>query len=83
MRLHAEVTTADTAYGMILLHERNGRYWQLNHTGTLILRTLLAGESPRQAADRLIERYDVGLPQAEHDVRALIDGLVAAGLAQP
>ncbi|MGW0808624.1 lasso peptide biosynthesis PqqD family chaperone [Nonomuraea sp. NPDC002799] len=80
MRLNAEVSTADTEYGMILLHERSGRYWQLNETGALIVRTLLDGGSAEQAVRRLTEHYAVGPSQAEQDVQTLVAGLAAAGV---
>jgi ribosomal protein L18 len=80
LEFRAEVSTADTEYGTVLLDERSGRYWQLNPTGALVVRTLLAGGSAEQAASALTEEFDVGFAQAAADVAALLDGLRSNGL---
>jgi hypothetical protein len=82
MRLRAGVSSAETDYGIMLLDEDSGRYWNLNPTAALVLRTLLDGGTPDQAADKLTERYAVEAAAAGRDVRALLDGLGAAGLLE-
>lgn len=79
-RLREDVSTADTEYGSILLDERSGDYFQLNATGTLVVRLLLAGSSPAQAAEALAEDFDVDPSQALVDVTALVAELEAARL---
>ncbi|MGK5559349.1 PqqD family peptide modification chaperone, partial [Actinomadura kijaniata] len=43
LRFAPDVATAETAYGTVLLDQRKGRYWELNPTGTLVVRTLMGG----------------------------------------
>ncbi|MFF5481893.1 lasso peptide biosynthesis PqqD family chaperone [Streptomyces sp. NPDC012935] len=80
LRLHPDVTMAVTDDGAVLLHQRTGRYWQLNNTGVLVLRGLLDGDSPEQTADALVDRHRADLADARRDVSALVDGLRAAQL---
>jgi hypothetical protein len=80
LRLRADVSTADTDEGMVLLDERAGRYWQLNRTGALVLRLLLDGATPLQATQTLAGRYPVSPEQAAADIAVLLEGLRTAGL---
>jgi len=80
LTLPPDVTTADTDDGLVLLDQRNGRYWQLNRTGAATLRLLLEGLSPEQAAVRLAASAPVAEDVALADVRALIDALTSAHL---
>jgi hypothetical protein len=80
VRLRAEVSTADTDDGMVLLDERAGRYWQLNTTGALVLRLMLDGASPGQVAQTLADRYPVRIQQAAADVTTLLRRLRTAGM---
>jgi hypothetical protein len=82
LKLRDGVSSADTDYGTVLLDEHSGRYWNLNPTAALVLRTLLDGGTADQAARALTERYAVDAPSAGRDVRELLDGLEAAGLVQ-
>jgi Coenzyme PQQ synthesis protein D (PqqD) len=82
MRLRTGVSSAETDYGIMLLDEDSGRYWNLNPTAALVLRTLLDGGTPDQAADELSEQYAVEAAAAGRDVRELLDGLRAAGLVE-
>lgn len=80
LTLPPDVTTADTGEGLVILDQRNGRYWQLNRTGAAILRLLLDGNSPEQAAARLAEKAPVPAERALTDVRSLVDALSSARL---
>ncbi|MGH8932798.1 MAG: lasso peptide biosynthesis PqqD family chaperone [Egibacteraceae bacterium] len=80
LRLRQHVSTTDTDGGLVLLDERAGRYWQLNWTGTLVLRHLLEGASPQDAAETLANRYAVTAEQAATDVDALLEHLRTVGL---
>jgi hypothetical protein len=82
MRLRAGVSSAETDYGIMLLDEDSGRYWNLNPTAAVVLRTLLDGGTPDQAAGEISERYAVEAATAGRDVRELLDGLRAAGLVE-
>lgn len=76
------VFTAETEYGIALLDENRGLYWNLNPTGALILQTLLVGETIAQAAEELAEQYAVDADTATRDVQKLIDELRLAGLVE-
>ncbi len=80
LRLRDGVSVADTEYGMALLDEVSGEYWNLNPTAALTLRTLLDGGSPAQAAQELTEQYAVDPETATGDVQELLGELHAAGL---
>ena len=80
LTLRPRVSTADTDYGTTLLDEDSGEYFTLNPTGTLVLRTLLDGGTPEQAARALTEQYAVDAEAADRDVADLIGGLRSARL---
>lgn len=80
MRLRDDVSVADTDYGQVLLDERTGRYWQLNPTGVVVVRTLLDGADENTAVATLTAAYEVDEAQARQDVSALVAGLRTAGL---
>ncbi|MFB8034006.1 lasso peptide biosynthesis PqqD family chaperone [Streptomyces sp. NPDC056004] len=65
---------------MVLLDERDGRYWQLNATGATVLQALLDGATPQQVAERLAAARPVTSERAAADVAALIDHLTRVGL---
>ncbi len=79
-RLRTDVACCPTDEGMVLLDERDGRYWQLNATGATVLRALLDGASPQQIADRLTATRPVPRDRAAADVAALLDRLIRCGL---
>ncbi|AEH09779.1 MULTISPECIES: lasso peptide biosynthesis PqqD family chaperone [Protofrankia] len=79
-RLRQAVAHTETDYGAALLDERSGRYWSLNPTGALVLRVLLGGGSPADAAAAVTDTCDVDATTADRDVRALLTELRAAGL---
>jgi Coenzyme PQQ synthesis protein D (PqqD) len=82
LKLREGVSTADTDYGTTLLDEDSGEYWTLNPTGALVLRALLDGGTPGQAAKALTEHYAVDADAAARDVKDLVDGLQSAGLVR-
>jgi Coenzyme PQQ synthesis protein D (PqqD) len=82
LKLRDGVSTADTDYGIALLDEDSGQYWNLNPTGALVLRTLLEGGTPEQAALALTEQYAVDADTASRDVQDLMGGLHSAGLVK-
>jgi hypothetical protein len=71
---------AETDYGIALLDEDSGQYWNLNPTGALVLRTLLAGGSAEQAATELTTQHVVDVEAASRDVADLIGEFRATGL---
>lgn len=82
LKLRDGVSTADTEYGVVLLDEDSGEYWNLNPTGALVLRTLLDGGSTAEAVHHLTEQYAVDPETACQDVDDLLGGLRSAGLVQ-
>jgi hypothetical protein len=82
MRLRDGVSSAVTDYGIVLLHEDSGQYWNLNPTAALVLRTLLDGGTPAEAVRQVTEQYAVDADTAGRDVRELVDGLRSAGLVE-
>jgi hypothetical protein len=80
LKLRRGVSAADTDYGIALLDEDSGQYWNLNPTGALVLRTLLGGGTPAQAVQALTEEYAVDADTASRDVDDLVGGLLSAGL---
>jgi hypothetical protein len=80
LKLRDRVSTADTEYGIILLDEDSGEYWNLNPTGALVLRTLLDGGTSAEAVRALTEQYAIDSDTARADVDELVGGLQSAGL---
>ena len=82
LKLRDGVSVADTDYGMALLDEDSGQYWNLNPTAALALRTLLDGGTTAQAVQELMEQYAVDAETASQDVEDLLGELHAAGLVK-
>ncbi|MER7757059.1 lasso peptide biosynthesis PqqD family chaperone [Kitasatospora sp. NPDC097643] len=80
VELRPDVTLTPTGGGAVVLDEHSGRYFQLNRTGLLILRSLLDGRSPDEIATDLSDRFPVTADQARTDITRLHDSLRAAGL---
>ncbi|MGI5337427.1 lasso peptide biosynthesis PqqD family chaperone [Streptomyces sp. CA-181903] len=81
LRFAPDVATAETEYGTVLLDQRKGRYWELNPTGTLVVRTLLDGGGEADAVEALVAAFAVDRERAAADVTALVALLRDAGLA--
>ncbi|WP_369215000.1 lasso peptide biosynthesis PqqD family chaperone [Streptomyces flavofungini] len=81
--LRDHVTVIDTPDGAVLLNQRTGRYWQLNATATLVLRTLAEGGTPEQAAATLTARHPAAADRADGDVEALLRTLRDADALVP
>ncbi len=74
------VSTADTDYGLVLLHLASGEYWNLNPTGATVLRALLESGRVDAAVDALTHAYDIDRETAEADARAVVADLLSARL---
>jgi hypothetical protein len=82
LKLRPGVLEAETEYGIVLLDGDSGEYFDLNGTGAIVLRTLLAGATPGQAAHALTEQYAVDLDDAAQDVQELMTQLRTARLVE-
>jgi hypothetical protein len=80
LKLRDGVSIADTDYGMAVLDEDSGQYWNLNPTAALALRTLLNGGNTAKAVQELTEQYAVDADTANRDVEDLVGELQSAGL---
>jgi predicted transcriptional regulator len=80
MRLARSVSALDTDDGTVLLHEREGKFYQLNATGSEVLSRLLAGERLPDVVDELAERTGAARERVHQDVSELIGRLHGAGL---
>lgn len=83
LRLRPDVSVTGIAAGIVLLDERSGRYWQLNRSGSVALRTLFEGGTPLQAAQQLSSSYGITLERTAADIGALLDALRRARLVIP
>ena len=82
LKLRNGVSAADTDYGIALLDEDSGQYWNLNPTAALALRTLLDGGTTAQAVQELTEQYAVDADTASQDIDNLVGELHSAGLVK-
>ena len=82
LKLRDGVSTANTDYGVMLLDEDSGQYWNLNPTAALALRTLLGGGTTAQAVQELTAQYAVDAGTASQDIEDLVGELHSAGLVK-
>ncbi|MBQ0867274.1 lasso peptide biosynthesis PqqD family chaperone [Streptomyces smyrnaeus] len=80
LALPREVILTETESGVVLLNEKDGRFWRLNDSGATALRLLLEGRTPREAAEELSAAGPQFLERATADVHGLVDALRSAGL---
>ncbi|MGH4033988.1 lasso peptide biosynthesis PqqD family chaperone [Actinomycetota bacterium Odt1-20B] len=76
------MATTDTDDATVLLHQRTGRYWQLNATGSYVLRQLLAGQTIDQIAIGVADRYHITHEEARNDVTRVVNQLNSARLLE-
>jgi Coenzyme PQQ synthesis protein D (PqqD) len=78
--LAPNVSTADTDYGTVLLDEERGKYWNLNPSGSLILKAILRDGDPANAVSAVLSEFDADAGQVETDAEQLVTALVSAGI---
>ena len=88
-----EVVWADVEGELVLLHSGTGDYYALNETGAVLVappsaRTARKAQARRSHGRRRRRVFEVQRPDAEWDVRALVDALreadlVVTGSGQP
>ncbi len=57
---------------VVVLHIETGRYYSLNHPGSLIWKGLIEGLSPDRIIERLCSVFDVDKPTAKKDTEEMI-----------
>jgi Coenzyme PQQ synthesis protein D (PqqD) len=82
LKLRDGVSTAETDYGLMLLDENSGEYWNLNPTAAVALQRLLDGGTLEQAVQELTGQYSVDADAASRDVQDLVGELQSAGLVR-
>lgn len=80
LRMRADVALCETEDALVLLDERTGRYFQVNRTGAMILKELMAGSSVERVAANLARTYPVTLEEASDDVKRFLDQLAEEAL---
>ncbi|MFI0484440.1 lasso peptide biosynthesis PqqD family chaperone [Actinomadura sp. 9N215] len=78
--LAPNISTAETEYGAVLLDEEHGRYWNLNPTGVLVLKSILEDGDPRAAVGAVVKDFDVAEDVVREDVETILGRLVSAGI---
>lgn len=78
--LRDRVSVVDTDYGAVLLDVKTGVYWELNSSGAVALKALLACADVDAATAEVTAQFDVDQQTATGDVRALLAELRSAGL---
>lgn len=81
LRIRTDVTMTEVDDGMVLLDEGSGRYFQLNRSGAVLLRLLLAGRSADEAAAELTRTNPGAAERARADAARLVDTLLQVRLA--
>lgn len=81
IRIAPEVAVSLLDNELVLLDGASGRYFGLNAVGSAIFTNLRKTGSPEEAAKALCDQYEVEPSRALSDVTALVDQLVARGLA--
>lgn len=79
-RLNDAVLSQKLGTQTVLMHIQSGEYFELNKTGSMVLESLLAGESIEAAALQLSQHFAVTPDQARQDVEALLTQLRARTL---
>lgn len=61
---------------VVVLHIETGRYYSLNHPGSLIWKGLMEGLFPDQIVGQLCSAFDVDKPTAKKDTEEMIRDLL-------
>ena len=82
LKLREGVSAADTDYGITLLDEDSGQYWNLNPTGALVAADAAGRRHHGPGGAGATEQYAVDAETASRDVEDLVGELRSAGLVQ-
>lgn len=83
LRISQHVSMADTEYGAVLLDERDGRYWQLTPTATVVVTELRRGGGVDAAVAELTRTFAVSEETARKDTLTLVEHLRGLGVMAP
>jgi hypothetical protein len=83
LRISQHVSMADTEYGAVLLDERDGRYWQLTPSATVVVAELRRGGDVEAAVAELARAFAVSEETARTDTLVLVERLRNLGLVAP
>ena len=75
------VSVLETEKGTVLFDGRQGRYFQLNELGLIVVRSLEEGKDADAIVRRVVEAYDVDPNTADADVRAFLAQIKELGVA--
>ena len=81
MSLAPGVSVLETEKGTVLFDGRQGRYFQLNELGLIVVRSLEEGKDADAIVRRVVEVYDVDPKTADADVRAFLAQIKELGVA--
>ena len=75
------VSVLETEKGTVLFDGRQGRYFQLNELGLIVVRSLEEGKDADAIVRRVVEAYDVDPKTADADVKAFLAQIKELGVA--
>ncbi|MDX6281699.1 MAG: hypothetical protein QOH03_2770 [Kribbellaceae bacterium] len=78
-----EHSVARTDYGVVLLNEATGKFWNLNPSGALVLDALLGTGTVESAAEAVMREFAVDSEIATADAAAVLEQLLGAGILVP
>ncbi|MEV8632930.1 lasso peptide biosynthesis PqqD family chaperone [Streptosporangium sp. NPDC051023] len=81
--LAPHIRQVETDYGLVLLDEVRGEYFNLNPSGLTVLRTLLTSGDPAEAVEALLREFSVDQAVAEADVTDVMNDMISAGILVP
>jgi hypothetical protein len=81
MSLAPGVSVLETEKGTVLFDGRQGRYFQLNELGLIVVRSLEEGKDADAIVRRVVEAYGVDAKTADADVRAFLAQIKELGVA--
>ncbi|HEY3001089.1 MAG TPA: lasso peptide biosynthesis PqqD family chaperone [Kribbellaceae bacterium] len=78
--LAPEIAQVETEYGLVLLDQAKGKYFNLNPSGLIVLREMLRSGDENDAVAALTAEFAVDENIATEDVRGVVEALVGAGI---
>ena len=75
------VSVLETEKGTVLFDGRQGRYFQLNELGLIVVKSLGEAMGVDAIVRRVVEAYDVDAKTADADVRAFLAQIKELGVA--